>query len=113
MEENKMKKILSLLCIAALLLSCAACGAKPAAEPTPVETAAPVAEAQGKADNLIAALEEHKDQDLEIMCHPGWCDLELYRKSSYAAGRVQELDVLCSEEVKNYVAENGIELCHY
>ena len=32
-----MKKILSLLGIAALLLSCAACGAKPAAETTPVE----------------------------------------------------------------------------
>ena len=64
-------------------------------------------------ENLIAVLEENKGKDLEIMCHPGWCDLELYRKSSYAAGRVQELDVLCSEQVKQYVAENGIELCHY
>ena len=53
-----MKRILSLLCIAALLLSCAACGAKPAAETTPVETAAPLAKAEGKADNLIAALEK-------------------------------------------------------
>ena len=61
-----MKKILSLLCIAALLLSCAACGAKPAAETTPVETAAPVAKAEGKADNLIAALEEEMIRLLKL-----------------------------------------------
>lgn len=61
-----MKKILSLLCIAALLLSCAACGAKTVAETTPVETAAPVAKAEGKADNLIAALEEEMIRLLKL-----------------------------------------------
>ncbi len=64
-------------------------------------------------ENLIAILEENKDKDLELMSHPGWCDLELYRRSSYSTGRVQELDVLCSEQIKQYVIENGIELCHY
>lgn len=59
-----MKKILCLLCAAALVMSCAACGAKPVAEATPAETAvseeaaAPVAKAQGKAEALIAALGE-------------------------------------------------------
>ena len=53
-----MKKILSLLCIAVLLLSCAGCGAKPVAEAAPAETVAAVAKAEGKADALIAALEE-------------------------------------------------------
>lgn len=64
-------------------------------------------------ENLIQTLEDHKDEDIEIMCHPGWCDLELYRMSSYGAGRVQELDVLCSKEVLDYVKEHQIELCHY
>ena len=64
-------------------------------------------------ENLIQTLEDHRDEDIEIMCHPGWCDLELYRMSSYGAGRVQELDVLCSKEVSDYVKEHGIELCHY
>ena len=65
------------------------------------------------AETLIRLLEENKDSDIEIMCHPGWCDLELYRMSSYAADRVKELDVLCSPEVLRYVRENQIELCHY
>ncbi len=64
-------------------------------------------------ENLIAILEEHKDEDIEIMCHPGWCDLELYRMSSYSTGRLQELAVLCDPDVIRYVQEHNIELCHY
>ena len=62
---------------------------------------------------LISLLEEYRNEDIELMVHPGWCDLELYRKSSYALERVMELDVLCDQEVKNYIEENNIELCHY
>ena len=58
-------------------------------------------------------LEEHKDENIEIMCHPGWRDLELYRMSSYSTGRLQELSVLCDPDVIRYVQENNIELCHY
>lgn len=65
------------------------------------------------ADHLIELLEANRDKDIEIMCHPGWCDLELYRKSSYALPRVQELAVLCDPQVIQYVNENQIELCHY
>ncbi|MCR4952261.1 MAG: carbohydrate deacetylase [Solobacterium sp.] len=64
-------------------------------------------------ETMIRLLEENKDKDIEIMCHPGWCDLELYRMSSYAADRVKELDVLCDPDVIRYVKENNIELCHY
>ncbi len=64
-------------------------------------------------ETLIRLLEENKDKDIEIMTHPGFCDLELYRESSYSTHRVQELDVLCSEEVLHYVNESGIELAHY
>ncbi len=62
---------------------------------------------------LINILEEHKDEDIEIMCHPGYCDLELYRRSSYSLNRVVELDLLTRESVKKYLAENGIVSGHY
>ncbi len=64
-------------------------------------------------ETIIRLLEENKDHDIEIMCHPGWCDLELYRMSSYALDRVKELAALCDPELRKYIEENGIELCHY
>lgn len=64
-------------------------------------------------DTLIKLLEEHKNEDIEIMCHPGWCDLELYRMSSYATARVMELDALCDPEVIKYCKEKNVELVHY
>ena len=64
-------------------------------------------------EDLIRILQENADRDIEIMCHPGFCDLELFRMSSYNWPRVQELDVLCSDEVKVFVRENNIELVHY
>lgn len=56
---------------------------------------------------------DHEHEDIEIMCHPGFCDLELYRMSSYSLQRVVELDVLCSSEMKQFVEEHHIELTHY
>ena len=64
-------------------------------------------------DGLIDILAENRERDIELMCHPGWCDLELYRQSSYALERVKELDVLCDPEVMEYIEEHHIELCHY
>jgi len=64
-------------------------------------------------ENLMKILSEHPDEEIEIMCHPGFCDLELYRNSSYSLQRVKELDILCSDELKNFVAEHQIELIHY
>ena len=64
-------------------------------------------------EHLIEVLEEYKGKDIEIMTHPGFCDLELYRASSYNTQRVQELSVLCSQKVLEYVEKNHIELTHY
>jgi len=58
-------------------------------------------------------LTAHKGEDLEIMTHPGYCDLELYRESSNSLNRVVELDVLCSKEILDYIKDNGIKLVHY
>lgn len=65
------------------------------------------------ADTLIALMEAHANDDIEIMTHPGFCDLELYRSSSYNVQRVAELDALCDERVLAYVREHGVELTHY
>ena len=64
-------------------------------------------------EDLIRILTENMNKDLEIMCHPGYCDLELYRNSSYSLKRIAELDVLCSKEVIDFVKEHDIELVHY
>lgn len=64
-------------------------------------------------ETMINLLKENLDNDIEIMVHPGYCDLELYRSSSYSLDRVKELDVLCNEEVKQFITDNNIELVHY
>lgn len=63
--------------------------------------------------DLIALLEQYDGQDIEIMCHPGYCDLALYRASSYSLDRVKELAALCDSSVLDYVQTHGIELVHY
>ena len=65
------------------------------------------------AETLIGIMKEHASDAIEIMCHPGYCDLELYRASSYNVDRVRELDALCDPDVLAYVAEHGVELVHY
>lgn len=63
--------------------------------------------------DLIDLLESHRSENIEIMTHPGYCDLNLYRDSSYNVQRVIELDVLTSKEVLAYIEEKKIELVHY
>jgi predicted glycoside hydrolase/deacetylase ChbG (UPF0249 family) len=62
---------------------------------------------------LLFILGKYQDQDIEVMVHPGFADLDLYRKSSLCFSRVQELDVLCRDEVKQYIEEHHIILTHY
>ena len=64
-------------------------------------------------EHFLEILHENREKDIEIMTHPGFCDLELYRASSYSTQRVHELDVLCSQEVLEYVEKHQIQLTHY
>ena len=52
-------------------------------------------------------------ETLEIVCHPGYIDQELLEKSSYAIPRLKELATLTSDEVKNYIKQNRIELVNF
>lgn len=64
-------------------------------------------------ETLIKILSENLNDNIEVMTHPGYCDLELFRQSSYNLDRVKELDVLCSDEIKEFIKNNNIELVHY
>lgn len=65
------------------------------------------------AETLISIMQEHLNEDIELMCHPGYCDLDLYRASSYNLDRVRELDALCDPAVIAFAEEHGIDLTHY
>lgn len=64
-------------------------------------------------ETLIALFEANKGTDIELMVHPAFCDLELYRWSSYSLNRVIELNALCDKKVFDYINDNHIELVHY
>lgn len=65
------------------------------------------------ADTLISIMRDNLNRDIEIMCHPGYCDLELFRASSYSLDRVRELDGLCDPSVLSFVSDHEVELVHY
>lgn len=64
-------------------------------------------------ETLITLLEKHRNDNIEIMTHPGYCDLELYRSSSYHTARVKELDVLCNNLLRKYIEQHQIILTNY
>ncbi|MBC8589082.1 ChbG/HpnK family deacetylase [Paratissierella segnis] len=47
---------------------------------------------------------------LELVTNPGFCDEELISMSGYSYGRTKEIEALCSQEVKDFIRENGFEL---
>lgn len=53
----------------------------------------------------------YQDDIFEIMCHPAFVDWYLYTHSSYCLKRPEELDILCSQKVKNLMSE--FQLIHY
>lgn len=69
--------------------------------------------AKTKPEELIAIFKKYNGKDIEIMAHNAIVDLDLYRWSSYSFPRLQELDILCSDEVKAYIEENNIEITNY
>lgn len=65
-------------------------------------------------EDLIALLTQHQNlAAIELMTHPGFCDLELYRNSSYHTARVKELDVLCDPRLRTFLQKENIVLTNY
>lgn len=50
---------------------------------------------------------------VEIMTHPGYVDFDVYNNSSYNIQRVNELHFLTSENIKNLIKENKVNLINY
>jgi predicted glycoside hydrolase/deacetylase ChbG (UPF0249 family) len=53
--------------------------------------------------NLIKILDQNKDVDLEIMCHPGYSDSE---NGIYNKERQIELKILTSEKIKEHIVKH-------
>ena len=64
-------------------------------------------------ENLQQILQNHPRGSLEIMCHPAKPDQLLYDISSYNHWRSKELAVLTSQEMKEFIANNGIRLAGF
>ncbi|MCG0238049.1 MAG: ChbG/HpnK family deacetylase [Firmicutes bacterium] len=62
---------------------------------------------------LLGWIREAPPGVTELVCHPGYVDATLRRLSGRIAPRQQELDDLTAPEVRQAVAEAGVELCHY
>lgn len=67
---------------------------------------------QANFDYFKKCLESHQGT-LEIMCHPALLDQRLYEMSSYHLPRIQELDLLSSQAVKDLIKNNHIQLINY
>ncbi|WP_315121677.1 chitin disaccharide deacetylase [uncultured Clostridium sp.] len=61
-------------------------------------------------DNLKSIINDLDHGTTEIMCHPAFCDEELEKISSYNKNRAEELKILKSEELKEWLVAENIEL---
>ncbi|MDR2600962.1 MAG: chitin disaccharide deacetylase [Spirochaetaceae bacterium] len=65
-------------------------------------------------DSFIAILEKYKDaESLEIMAHPAYLDKTIIGLSSYNTARTNELDILTSKKVLDYIKTNNIILKNF
>ena len=64
-------------------------------------------------EGMLRCLERAFDsgcESVELMTHPGYCDEDLLRKSSYTNVREQELSTLCDSSVRELLEQAGIQL---
>lgn len=61
-----------------------------------------------------AALEEHEDGGIAMMvCHPGYLDAYIMKTSSLLEPRVHEVEMAISQETKDWLKENDIQVISY
>lgn len=65
------------------------------------------------AEHFQSICQQHPVGSLEVMCHPAYLDVALSQLSSYNIKRTEELQVLTSDEIKNYIREKGIQLSYF
>lgn len=62
-------------------------------------------------EQIVKQLKDGEVYDL--MCHPAYVDKFLYKTTSYALKRIEELDLLCHKEIKECLMRHDIRLCSY
>jgi predicted glycoside hydrolase/deacetylase ChbG (UPF0249 family) len=60
---------------------------------------------------LKKIITSHHVDSLEVMCHPAFIDSALYNGSPYNLKRMEELNILTSDEIKGFIKACGFELC--
>lgn len=60
-------------------------------------------------ENLL----KESNRVFDVMSHPAYLDKFLFDSSSYSIKRIEELELLTSEEIKNLIKEKGIEILNY
>lgn len=55
----------------------------------------------------------HEDGVEMFVCHPGYLDAYVLKKSSLTLPRAMEVEMACAETTKRYLRENGIEIVTY
>lgn len=66
-------------------------------------------------EKLISYIESKKNKEivLEFMTHPGYVDNQLLSGSSYNMMRINEVEILTSQQLMDYLSENDIELTSF
>lgn len=62
---------------------------------------------------LKRSIDEATEQFNELMTHCGYSDDYLREHSSYSNPRERELESICSPNIKEYIAEKGLQLCNW
>lgn len=50
---------------------------------------------------------------IEGICHPGYLDVNIWEGSSFNLARMREIELLCSNRLKNLLQTYGYDLCRY
>lgn len=65
-------------------------------------------------ESLVKCMDAAKDSVVEMfVCHPGYLDGYILKKSSLTIPRALEVDMCCSNKTKEYLRDNRIELVTY
>ena len=63
--------------------------------------------------DVFKKLDINEYEVLETMTHPAYLDSFIMENSSYNVKRIEELKILTSKELKDYIEENEIKICNY
>lgn len=64
-------------------------------------------------DYIVNYLSNIKCNTVEILCRPAYLDLAIYKNTRYSLNRMNELEILCSDDLKRFIKNGKFELINY